>query len=106
MRIDNITPEPDKIKVEASKQQQKETQKKLLATIRPHKGHTLYEINVLTGDTVEAEFEQVNAHFGEVGTKVRKQVITKENCFYISALNKKNAILKFHRFMKKKIGQI
>lgn len=57
------------------------------------KGHTLFEINLHTGDVVKAEYVEVNLEL--LGENVRKKVITKPDCIYISALNIQNAAKKF-----------
>jgi len=68
--------------------------------IKPHKGHTLFEINLQTGDAKPAEYEQIDMELSRIGDSpnlqtVRKKVITKPHCIYISALNIQNAAKKF-----------
>jgi len=73
--------------------------------IKPHKGHTLWEIDLGTGDTRPAEYEQIDMELARLGTAanyktIRKKVITKPNCIYISALNIDNAAKKFAKQAK------
>ncbi|MBP9720571.1 MAG: hypothetical protein KBD02_04850 [Bacteroides sp.] len=90
MKVDKITPDnPDKLQVVQQAPVKTET---LMDSIRPFKGHTLFEINCSTGNIIAAEYEEINAtlHGG-----VKKKVIIKENCLYISCLNKKSALKKY-----------
>lgn len=64
-----------------------------LGSIRPRKGHTLFEINLKTKEIVPATFEEKDFKVGGKNTK-GKAVIVKDDCTYISALNKNNAIRK------------
>jgi len=81
--------------------------------IKQQKGHTVFEINLETGDIKPAEFEQVDLYLHDInkqlnmhvqmaviGTvvsshEVKKKLTTKPNCIYISALNIQNAAKKF-----------
>lgn len=70
--------------------------------INPCKGHRLYEIDMQTGDVKEAEFASVDMELSKLSENVRsqavrKKVITKPNCIYISALNIKNAAKNFFK---------
>jgi hypothetical protein len=62
----------------------------------PYKGHTLFELNCDTNEIVKAKFEEVNAN---IKGAVRKKVIIKPNCLYISCLNEKSARKKFAKYM-------
>ncbi len=76
----------------------------LLASLKQHKGHTLFEFNTITGEITEAVFESVDASFplsDKTGTAVRKKVLKKTGCVYISALNRKNAKWKFYKMATK-----
>lgn len=73
--------------------------------IKPQKGHILFQINLETGDCTPAEYEEVNVELSRLGAEanlktVRKKVITKPNCIYISALNIQNAAKKFAKKAK------
>ena len=66
--------------------------------IKPHKGHSLFEINLETEDIKIAEFTEIKAEIKKLDDKtheIRKKVIIKPNCIYISALNIQNAAKKF-----------
>ena len=98
MKIDNHLPERDVIEI--STQKQVEKQHKLIASIRPHRGHTLFEINLQTGDVLPAEFETVNADFVAAihgCQEIKKKVIARNGCVYYSALNKESAIRKLKK---------
>ena len=91
MKVEKITPDnPDKLQVVQQVPIKTET---LMDSIRPFKGHTLFEIDCSTGNIVAAEYEQIDGLFS--GGGVRKKVIIKENCLYISCLNKKSALKKY-----------
>ncbi len=78
------------------------------------KGHTMYEINCTTGEITEAEFKEERAeivpvydiNFGQqIGTTTKKvkDILTKENCLYISCLNKKSALKKYIKWLHQKL---
>lgn len=78
---------------------------KFLARIRPHKGHTCYSLNINTGDITVAEFESIDIQFNYDHKKtegVTKRLIVQESCVYVTALNTKNAIKKFKKYLVKK----
>ena len=85
-----IFDEPDKIQ---AIQEIPDESSKLIDSITPYKGHTLFEIDCSTGEIKEAEYEEVNASY-QTGA-ARKKIIIKPNCLYISCLNKKSAKKKF-----------
>ena len=73
--------------------------------IVPKKGHTLFQINLETGDVTKAEFTSVDMELSKLSEnvtsqEVKKKVITKPNCIYISALNIQNAAKKFAKQAK------
>ncbi|MGG5486265.1 hypothetical protein [Gaetbulibacter sp. PBL-D1] len=114
---------PNTDKVENVRQVQQETSETLIGSKRIHKGHTLFEVNVKEQTIVEAQFEECEASYekaanidkpkgfgvqtNRTGTlkrvildaiePSRKKVIKKENCIYISALNKKNLLKKLEK---------
>lgn len=66
---------------------------KHLGSIHPDRGHTLYQVNTVTGEITEAVFEKQDIDFmaaerGEIF--VHQRVIKQENCIYIPALNIRN----------------
>jgi len=87
-----------KDKVVITAQQEKKYEHKLVRSIRPHKGHTLFKVCEKTGDISEAEFEKQDLQIKDLSNPllgaVKKKVIIEEGFIYISALNKKNVIKK------------
>lgn len=93
-------------KTELHAQKEIEKQKKLVGRITPHRGHTLFEINCTTGEITEAEYEVEAIDFKAAANgqmAKTKKVITKENCLYISCLNKTNAKKKFLNYVMQNI---
>jgi hypothetical protein len=86
----------EKDKLEFVKQQQAETQKILDSTIKPSKGHTLFEVNLIENTIEKAIFDELpnvkweDALNGRISTQ--SKITKKPNCIYISALNKKNVL--------------
>ena len=73
---------------------------KFLGTLIPENGHTLFEFDKTNFKLRKATFKQKNAVFKfvqDAGPDLRKEVIVKENCFYVSSLNIKNAVKKIHK---------
>lgn len=64
-----------------------------------HKGHTLFEINLANYSINPASYEDVTANIVTGG--VKRKVIQKPNCIYVSALNQKNALIKFQKQAEK-----
>jgi hypothetical protein len=85
-----------KDKIEITKQQQAEIQKVFDSRITPYENHSLFEIDLNTNEIKLAIFDEQPSIKWEDALKgnisVLKKVTKKENCIYISALNKKNAI--------------
>lgn len=91
MNIENDTKEPDKIL--NVRQAEVEKQLKYLGTIKPKRGHTLFEVNLKTSKISIAIFEITEIPFSEAKKAkpmLKRKVIKKENCLYIPALNIKN----------------
>ncbi len=89
--------------IEVSIEQEQKYQQKHIGSIHPHRGHTLFEVNLATGKIDTAEFQQKDYVVGSDlnSGEARKKVIMKQDCVYISALNKRNALKKF---MNRKVG--
>ena len=83
-------------KLEIVKQQEIEKQKIFDSKIIPHKNHTLFEVDLKNNNIEIAKFDELpavkytDALKGNISAS--KKVTKKENCIYISALNKKNVI--------------
>lgn len=70
------------------------------------KGHTLWEINLVTGEIRTAVYEDdVNVEIKILGKasnfkEIKKKVKQQNNCIYVGALNLKNALKKFEKQAK------
>lgn len=64
-------------------------------TLAPKKGHFVWEINKETLSVVKAEYKRNTAVFSRTQTLPSEELIKKENCVYIPALNADNAIKKY-----------
>lgn len=87
-----------KDKLEISIQQKRQIEKKLIGDIVPNNGHKIWKICEETMGVEEAKYQN-NAFI--VGTENKKEILVTNGFFYVSALNKKNA-LKLYR--KGKVG--
>jgi hypothetical protein len=91
----------EKDKVEIVKQKQQETQKVLDTTLKPKKGHTLFEVNLMEKTIELATFDELpNVNYEDAlkdQFAVKRKITKKSNCIYILALNKKNVIKILHR---------
>ena len=79
------------IEQQAEKDQRKE--KTLLGTIVPHKGHTLYKVDLETEEVSLAKYSSAY----NVDKTIPKKVIVEEGYYFVSALNRKNALKKFRK---------
>ena len=95
-----ILDEVDKLQIE---QTIPDESQKLVGSIQPFKGHTLFEINCTTGIIDIAKFEEINASF-QTGA-VKRKVIVNPNCLYVSCLNKKGAAKKYLNWLIEKTIQ-
>lgn len=89
-------------KIELHSQKEIDKEQKLVGRIIPYKGHTLFEINCTTGEINEPEYmvEAIKYESAIKGQFVKaRKIITKENCLYISCLNKKIAKKKFIKYL-------
>ena len=95
MKIEDQPRRKDEISI--VKEVKKDIQKLFVGSLKPKKGHTLFEINIKEKTIEIAEFDEtptinyLDAMQGKYLAK-RNKVTKKENCIYISALNKKNAL--------------
>lgn len=86
----------EKDKIEQVKQQVQQIQTVFDYTLKPKRGHALFEVNLLSRTIEIAQFDEQpivkyeDAVKGKISTK--KKITKKENCIYISALNKKNVL--------------
>lgn len=83
----------DQVNIVKQVQLKKETH---IGTICPQPGHTIFEFNKVTKEIRKAKFE--NAAYQFLKNSVHnKRVNVKENCYYLSSLNEKNAVKKIHK---------
>jgi hypothetical protein len=91
-----INEKKEKDKIESIKQKQIEIQKVFENKIFPKKNHTLFEVNLKLKIIEIAKFDEIPAIKFEEAIKgnliAQKKVTKKEDCIYISALNKKNVL--------------
>lgn len=88
----------ENVKLEAQKEQQKEKKHVLLGKIKPKNGQKIYEINEESGEIREAEFVSKTINFVQAAKKdfsLQKELVVKEDCIYIPALNIENAKKKY-----------
>lgn len=93
-----------KDKVEIVNQKQAESQRVLVGSLQPQKNHILFEYDMTTNKMRRAEFKknlEVNFNSALDGDySLNKQVDIKDGCFYIPALNEKNAWKKLEKRLK------
>ena len=93
-------------KIEVFKQTTEEIQTIFDRTVYPQKNHTLFEIDLISGEVKKAEFDAppaikfTDAMVGVISAK--KKVTKKPNCIYVFALNKKNVI----KILKRDFGLV
>jgi hypothetical protein len=92
----------DRLNVELNIQDEKQVQYILDGSIIPHDGHILFEINLETLHCKPAEFFSKEIYLLDIlkdpkNFKVKKEVVKKPKHIYISALNKANALKRFHK---------
>jgi hypothetical protein len=80
-------------KIELSVKKKNEVEYVLHGTLKPKKGHFIWEINEETGEVKKAEFKRTTAIFG--ASIPPQELLIKPDCVYIPALNAKNAKKKY-----------
>lgn len=107
-QLEKIVLTPEKINI--VNQRQVEYEKKFLGTTKRNNGHTFFEINCSTGEIKEAEYDEeklvlvdnkcllTGAVIGTSSLAVR-DIVCKENCLYIAALNKQSAKKKYFKWL-------
>jgi len=96
----NPTEATTKVK-EVRKKEQHNKKRQLLRTLKPHRGHTVFEYNTVTGKLSKAAFDEISADFSNPDSK-RKSITVNKDCIYLSALNRKNAFKKLYRYLEVK----
>jgi len=96
MRLSDFLKHQEKDKIEITKQQQAEIQKVFDNRILPQRNHTLFEYNLIDKTIEVATFDSSPEIKWEDAVKglisVNRKITRKDNCIYISALNKVNVI--------------
>ena len=95
---------PDKI--ENVRQVSIEKKTVLIGTLKPKKGHKMFEVNMKFKTITEATYDDppaVKFSDAQIGVKsASKKITVNQDCVYISALNKKNVI----KIIKRDFGVI
>lgn len=84
-------------RVELNVKKQQEIEYVLEGTIKPKRGHFVWELNEETGEIKKAEYKTVTATFNILSEKPAQKLIVNADCVYIPALNKENAKAKYLR---------
>jgi hypothetical protein len=96
MRLSDFLKHQEKDKIEITKQQQAEIQKVFDNRILPQRNHTLFEYNLIDKTIEVATFDSSPEIKWEDAVKglisTNRKITRKDNCIYISALNKVNVI--------------
>ena len=82
------------------KQVEQKKQRAHIGTIYPHEGHSIFEYNHATKELKKATFKDAAICFTQNKNQPRierKVIDVKENCYYLSSLNIKNAVKKIHK---------
>jgi hypothetical protein len=85
---------------EVTQQKKQEEKDNFSHRILPHRGHSLFEINLKKGTVELAKYEgalEIDFNGGKERNVNRKVIIMDQDCVYISALNKKNAVKHFKK---------
>lgn len=92
----------DKQSIEVIQEKKQQQEFRFDSSLRPVRGHTVFEINTKTFEVKEAEYkkheritwwEALKIYNGE--DVLKKEIIKEKDCVYISALNAKNALKRF-----------
>jgi hypothetical protein len=100
MKLDEHIIETDRIELPAGEYSHSYAQKVIGRTIL-HKGHTVYLINLITGEMTIAKIERTDLYINRFSSKGLSEykkddvVEVPENCIPICSLNKRNALKKF-----------
>lgn len=108
--LDGLNNTADDLEVHAQKEQEQKFELVLEQQIFPHKGHTLFEINVETHEIQPAQYNLQRDYLFDWNWKLgdpvasHSSLIKNAGCVYISALNKAQAMKKFYQGGSKNNG--
>lgn len=85
------------IKTEITVEKKQEIEYVLEGTITPKNGHTLWEINELTGEIKKAEYKRDTATFNPLAKREPEKLVVNPDCVYIPSLNIENAKKKYDK---------
>lgn len=74
-------------------------QLKHVGQLKPKPGHSLFELDVNTGRITKPEIKISYVFVGNERKTLRRKVIQKPGCLYVTALNKKNSIKHFGKLL-------
>ena len=101
MKVDNIIlQDKDKLNVI---QEIPVIKEELIHSMTSYKGHTVFEINCTTGTIEPVTYKEQNS---DLGGNVRKKIVIKPNCLYVSCLNKKSAAKKYMEWAAKNLVKV
>jgi hypothetical protein len=80
-------------RVELNVKKKQEIEYVLEGTLKPKKGHFIWELNEETGEIKKAEFKRTTAVFGAAISP--EELVINPDCVYIPALNSGNAKKKY-----------
>lgn len=98
MKLQDFNPEFDKDKIEIVNQEQENYQLNKLGSLSLKNGMKIFEINIKEKTIEDVQYEDEVYKAFEKTTN--RKIIVKENCVYITAINKKNAVRKFKQQFK------
>lgn len=89
-----------KVEVVETVNDEKPSELKHVGTLKPKKGHRVFEVNISTLEINEAAYEEKTDFVlsnDKMKNSKRKKLIMNKDCVYVSALNAKNAIKKINK---------
>lgn len=86
---------PDQVK-DVRQKEEHEQKEKRVGQLKPHKGHTIFKYNTVTGELTKAVFDEVE--YDITKGKQQKRITVEEDCMYVSALNIKNAVKRLGKY--------
>ena len=75
----------------------------IIGTLKLLKGHKCFELNLLTNNICEAIYSNKDADFilGTNSSVIKRKLVVRDDCVYVTALNLKNASKHFNNKLKK-----